>query len=213
MKFPKQSRRRMLQLTGMALTTSIAGCGASAPKADSNSGEQNESSGGSGTTQSGSTESGHQESNEGGHGHGDSGQSEPVEHAEVTMVTKDGGTHFEPHLVRIKQGGTVTWKAKSGSHSTTAYHKKNDKPLRIPEGANPWDSGILSEQGKTFEQTFETPGVYDYFCIPHESTGMIGSVIVGTVKEDSQPGLQPPQESLPSKAQSKIKSLNQKATE
>jgi hypothetical protein len=30
----------------------------------------------------------------------------------------------------------------------------------------------------TFSFTFEEPGTYDYFCIPHESLGMIGSVTV-----------------------------------
>jgi hypothetical protein len=30
----------------------------------------------------------------------------------------------------------------------------------------------------TFSFTFEEPGTYDYFCIPHESMGMIGSVTV-----------------------------------
>ena len=42
-----------------------------------------------------------------------------------------------------------------------------------------WDSGMIEGgSGGTFSFTFEEPGTYDYFCIPHESMGMIGSVTV-----------------------------------
>lgn len=44
----------------------------------------------------------------------------PVQYAEVGMVTNDGH-HFEPHLVWIEVGGTVTWANESGSYTTTAY--------------------------------------------------------------------------------------------
>jgi plastocyanin len=32
--------------------------------------------------------------------------------------------------------------------------------------------------GGTFRHTFEVPGAYVYFCIPHEAAGMIGRVTV-----------------------------------
>lgn len=37
---------------------------------------------------------------------------------------------------------------------------------------------IEGGSGGTFSYTFEEPGRYDYYCIPHESMGMIGSVTV-----------------------------------
>ncbi|MFB6085009.1 MAG: halocyanin domain-containing protein [Halorientalis sp.] len=129
------------------------------------------------------------------------------------MVTNDSGYHFEPHVAWVKPGGTVTWKLESGSHTTTAYHPKNDRPLRIPDGAASWDSGLLSEQGATFEHTFETEGVYDYYCAPHEAMGMLGSVIVGKPEAHGQPGLAAPQPSLPKTAQAKIKELNEMVNE
>lgn len=138
---------------------------------------------------------------------------EPSTSATVSMETNDNGSHFTPHVVWVEQGGTVTWELASGSHTTTAYAKKNDTPQRIPEKANGWDSGTLSEQGKTFKHTFETVGVYDYFCVPHEAAGMLGTVIVGNPDLESQLGLKPPQNSLPSEAKQKIKSLNQTVTE
>jgi plastocyanin len=37
---------------------------------------------------------------------------------------------------------------------------------------------IEGGSGGTFSFTFEEPGTYDYFCIPHEDLGMVGSVTV-----------------------------------
>ena len=35
-----------------------------------------------------------------------------------------------------------------------------------------------SRGGGTYEYTFDTEGTFDYFCIPHESAGMTGTVSV-----------------------------------
>ena len=40
-------------------------------------------------------------------------------------------------------------------------------------------SGYLVEPGDRFEVTLTVPGVYDYFCTPHEAAGMVGRIIVG----------------------------------
>lgn len=127
------------------------------------------------------------------------------------MTTTDGESHFEPHVVWVEAGGTVTWRLESGSHSATAYHPDNSDPRRIPQGAAAWDSSVVSEQGVTFEHTFEPPGVYDYFCRPHESVGMVGSVLVGR-PDDGGPGLAAPQSDLPAATAEKVRSLNQRAT-
>ena len=37
------------------------------------------------------------------------------------------------------------------------------------------NSGGAIYGGGTFEHTFEAPGIYNYFCIPHEPGGMVGS--------------------------------------
>jgi len=64
--------------------------------------------------------------------------------------------------------------------SATAYHPANDNhSLRIPENAEPWDSGYLVDPGDSFETTLTGPGVYDYYCAPHEAAGMVGRLIVG----------------------------------
>ena len=40
-----------------------------------------------------------------------------------------------------------------------------------------FDSGTL-DTDDSFAQTFSKPGVYDYFCIPHEMAGMAGRIVV-----------------------------------
>ena len=36
-----------------------------------------------------------------------------------------------------------------------------------------------SKNGKEVSMTFETPGIYYYWCTPHKGMGMIGLVVVG----------------------------------
>lgn len=146
------------------------------------------------------------------HSHDIEALENPVESADVTMASDDEH-HFEPHLVWIEPGGTVTWTLESGNHTTTAYHADAEKPQRIPDEAESWDSGILREEGRTFERTFDVEGVYDYFCRPHEGIGMVGSVIVGDPDPHEQPALEPPQEDLPEGAREVLEQLNRAANE
>ena len=97
------------------------------------------------------------------------------------MVTAGGRYYFNPIGLFIETGETITWELENGVHTSTAYEKGLDSAsvTRIPDGAAGWTSGTISQQGKTFEHTFETPGTYDYFCIPHKSLGMIGRIVVG----------------------------------
>ncbi|SRR6185312_12580736 len=104
---------------------------------------------------------------------------------EIKLVqTPAGDAYFDPAGVRIAAGDTVRWVQISGFHSVTAYHPGNDNhELRIPASAQPWDSDILladyPKRGSTFEHRFTVPGVYDYFCKPHEMAGMVGRIVVG----------------------------------
>ncbi|MFC6765650.1 plastocyanin/azurin family copper-binding protein [Natrinema soli] len=148
----------------------------------------------------------------GSHSHDGDAPESPSENADVAMVSNDGH-HFDPHLVWIEPGGTVTWTLQSGSHTTTAYHSGAEKPQRIPDDTDGWDSGILDEKGQTFEHTFDGEGVYDYFCQPHEGMGMVGSVIVGEPDPHEQPALEAPQEALPEEAREGVERLNQTANE
>jgi plastocyanin len=87
---------------------------------------------------------------------------------------------FDPIGVLIEPGQTVRWVNEANVHTSTAYHPANDgHALRIPDGAEPWNSGYLVEPGDQFEITLTVPGVYDYFCAPHEMAGMVGRIIAG----------------------------------
>lgn len=98
---------------------------------------------------------------------------------EVMMVTEGSDYYFEPIGLHVEPGTTVTWVNESGAHSSTAYSEDNGKTQMIPDEAESWDSGILSESGATFEHTFEVEGTYNYYCTPHETLGMVGRIVVG----------------------------------
>lgn len=95
---------------------------------------------------------------------------------------------FDPDELTIAPGDTVVWEnVGSVGHSVTAYEEE------IPEGATYLASGgFESEQaardgypgtgnipgGERYEHTFETTGTFEYFCIPHEAVGMVGTITV-----------------------------------
>jgi plastocyanin len=109
---------------------------------------------------------------------------------EVSMSGSPTGSHvwFRPRGLLIQPGQTVRWVNREAGnvHTVTAYHPDNGKPLRIPDKAKPWNSGYLMP-GQSFRMVFDTPGVYDYFCIPHEHAGMVGRIVVGNIDTGRQP--------------------------
>jgi len=112
---------------------------------------------------------------------------------EIRMRSDARGEHvgFDPIGLLIRPGQAVRWIMDSpgNPHTTTAYHPRNARhSLRIPEGAQPWDSGFLVNVGDRFEVTLTVEGVYDYFCLPHEAAGMVGRIVVG---RPAGPGTRP----------------------
>ena len=91
--------------------------------------------------------------------------------AQETPIISMGNTYFGPIGLYVEPGTTVQFEIEAGSHSATAYEG------RIPPKATPFDSGVIST-GR-FEYTFDAPGTYDYYCIPHQSMGMVGRIVVG----------------------------------
>lgn len=87
---------------------------------------------------------------------------------------------FDADTVRIKVGEMVEWNNSSLlAHSVTGDPAESsvEGSAVLPDGAKPFDSGMMDPE-ETFTHTFEVPGTYQYFCIPHEGAEMFGWVIV-----------------------------------
>ena len=122
----------------------------------------------------------------------------------VVAAAEQGTTHtvemtdglvFEPDSLAIEAGDTVVFDNVGGvGHSVTAYEDS------LPEGADYWASGGFDSEdaarsadsatgsivdtgnvanGESWKHTFETEGVHEYFCIPHEGAEMVGQIEVG----------------------------------
>jgi plastocyanin len=87
---------------------------------------------------------------------------------------------YEPAVVTIKVGETVEWKNVGNSvHHASSDPSTAVNPAEVsnPPGAKPFDSGFL-QPGQSFTYTFTVPGTYKYICAPHETSGMLGEVVV-----------------------------------
>jgi plastocyanin len=97
------------------------------------------------------------------------------------------GLVFDPDEATVAPGTTVVWETVGSiGHSVTAYEDE------IPDDADYFASGGFdSEQaarnaypdgevagGESYQHTFEVEGTYGYFCIPHESAGMVAELTV-----------------------------------
>ncbi|MFP4590063.1 MAG: plastocyanin/azurin family copper-binding protein [Halobacteriales archaeon] len=99
-------------------------------------------------------------------------------------------TAFQPETYEATVGDTVVWgNTSSRGHTVTA------KEGLIPAGADYFASGGYASQSEavdawfddfggridgneTYAVTFEVPGTYEYYCIPHEASGMDGVIVV-----------------------------------
>jgi plastocyanin len=96
----------------------------------------------------------------------------------VKMV--DMPATFQPASLTIRVGETVEWMNVGNS----VHHASSDPSTAVnpgevsnPQGAKPFDSGFL-QPGQSFTYTFTVPGTYKYICAPHETSGMLGEVVV-----------------------------------
>ena len=98
----------------------------------------------------------------------------------AVTVTMTNEMQFVPARVTVHVGETVVWRNTSMLvHTVTADPAMavKQQDVVLPAGAAPFNSGFLPPQG-AFHHRFKIPGLYRYFCIPHEPTGMVGTVVV-----------------------------------
>lgn len=94
---------------------------------------------------------------------------------------------FEPATIVVSVGEPVVFVNDSDeAHTVTADEEA------LPEGSSYFASGGFEDEavartsssdgfilaGQTYSVDFNRPGTYEYFCIPHESSGMRGSIVV-----------------------------------
>jgi len=95
-------------------------------------------------------------------------QAMAAEHS-VEMLNKDDNGNkmvFSQELLNIEVGDSVTWVATDRGHNVEMVASPNDMELK-------------SKVGKDVTVSFDTPGIYYYWCTPHKGMGMIGLVVVG----------------------------------
>ncbi|WP_262174582.1 cupredoxin domain-containing protein [Haloarcula laminariae] len=110
------------------------------------------------------------------------------ETSSTQTVTMPDNHIFEPKTATVESGETVMWTNESNiQHTVTAYEDE------VPNEATYFASGGFGSEraarnrisegliapGKYYEHTFNQPGTYRYYCIPHESSGMVGTIQVG----------------------------------
>tara|TARA_B100000945_G_C20418270_1_gene616322 strand:- start:762 stop:1217 length:456 start_codon:yes stop_codon:yes gene_type:complete len=76
---------------------------------------------------------------------------------------------FEPAVLKINVGDTVTFEATDAAHNSASI------PGMLPPNANAWN-GQLS---RDISVTFDIPGIYGYQCTPHAMMAMVGVIQVG----------------------------------
>ncbi|USZ67233.1 halocyanin domain-containing protein [Halorussus salilacus] len=78
-----------------------------------------------------------------------------------------GGFAFDPAAVRVDSGTTVVWEWTGDGGQHNVAHTDGE-----------FESETVSEKGHTFEHTFEESGTFEYSCVPHETMGMKGAIVV-----------------------------------
>ena len=103
---------------------------------------------------------------------------------------------FQPEILRVAVGTTIEWRnVGRNPHTVTAV-----------DGT--FDSGLM-ERGAEYEHTYDTPGIYPFWCTLHgtpDGAGMAGTIIVGDVAlaPDGGTGVSPGIESVPVESRTTI---------
>lgn len=98
----------------------------------------------------------------------------------TTTVKMTDDNKFDPASVTITKGSTIVWQNTSSAPHTVTFDPSkavNKSDVELPSGAEPFDSGLI-QPGQSFSHTFTVAGTYKYTCVPHETLGMHGTVIV-----------------------------------
>lgn len=87
---------------------------------------------------------------------------------DVGVEANGGNFGYGPAAIQVDTGTTVTWEwtGEGGTHNVVAED-------------DAFNSGqAVDDPDETFEYTFDETGTFPYYCVPHESVGMKGAVVV-----------------------------------
>jgi plastocyanin len=94
---------------------------------------------------------------------------------------------FDPVEVTVSVGESVVWRnTSSRGHTVTAYGNAIPADAEFFASGDPESEAAAREEwrddlidpGESYRHRFEVPGRHEYFCIPHEQAGMVGTVVV-----------------------------------
>jgi halocyanin-like protein len=94
---------------------------------------------------------------------------------EVGAEGNGGPFAFEPAAIRIDPGTTVTFEWTSDTHNVVVQEQPDGADWGGTEGGE----STYYDTGYTYTHTFDTEGIYKYYCQPHLAVGMKGAVVVG----------------------------------
>jgi plastocyanin len=97
-----------------------------------------------------------------------------------TVLVGPAGAHsFLPVTLTVPVGTKVQWFWSSAGHTVTSgVDGTPDGKFCSPAGTASCANAPTSAAGATFEYTFTKAGTFPYFCIPHVSDGMKGTIVV-----------------------------------
>ncbi|PSQ39076.1 hypothetical protein BRD13_04825 [Halobacteriales archaeon SW_5_70_135] len=143
------NRRELLASASGAGLLAVAGCTQSSDGGDGSGGD------GDGEDEDGTTET-----------------TRTTESATVGAAVSLRGTAFDPRRVSVEPGEAVEWTSEeSVAHDVTAGQLTDD--------GESWDYSESLSEGESTTYTFESEGIYEYYCTVHGVTSMCGAVFVG----------------------------------
>jgi len=98
----------------------------------------------------------------------------------TVMVGVGGGLNFSPSSLTIAPGDMVHWVWSSSGHTVTSGSNCTTNNLFCSPNNLNCSANPTSLSGATYDRTFPTAGTFPYYCRPHCTFGMTGTITVST---------------------------------
>lgn len=109
---------------------------------------------------------------------GGAGGGDETQMAGTDTVVSLANIAFDPKRANVAPGATVEWVNENGvAHDVTA--------AQFHDVAADWELAVELGPGERASHTFESAGVYEYYCTIHGEASMCGAVLVGDATLDA----------------------------